>query len=91
MCVCVCVCVCAELYLTLCNTMDYSPAGSSVRGILQARLLEWVAISYSNEILIKALYLQARVGLLHIYMSLIFSGQNKEFWRLGDFFSGLQI
>ena len=76
---------------TFCDPKDCSPPGSSVRGILQARLLEWVAISYSNEILIKALYLQARVGLLHIYMSLIFSGQNKEFWRLGDFFSGLQI
>ena len=58
---CVCVCVCAQLYLTLCNTMDYSPPYSSVHGIVQVRLLEWVAISYSNEILIKTLYLQARV------------------------------
>ena len=30
------------------NTMDYSPPGSSVDGILQARTLEWVAISYSR-------------------------------------------
>ena len=30
--------------LTLCNPMDYSPPGSSVHGILQARILEWVAI-----------------------------------------------
>ena len=29
--------------LTLCNPMDCSPPGSSVRGILQARILEWVA------------------------------------------------
>ena len=28
--------------------MDYSPPGSSVRGILQARILEWVAISFSR-------------------------------------------
>ena len=28
--------------LTLCNPMDYSPLGSSVHGILQARILEWV-------------------------------------------------
>ena len=28
--------------------MDYSPPGSSVRGILQARTLEWVAISFSR-------------------------------------------
>ena len=30
--------------LTLCDRMDYSPAGSSVHGILQTRILEWVAI-----------------------------------------------
>ena len=30
--------------LTLCNLMDYSLPGSVVHGILQARLLEWVAI-----------------------------------------------
>ena len=34
--------------LTLCNPMDYSPPGSSVHGILQARILEWVATSYSR-------------------------------------------
>ena len=54
-CVCVCVCVCVSVhalsrsvYLTLCNPMDYSPPYSSVRGILQARILEWVAISTSR-------------------------------------------
>ena len=30
---------------TLCNPVDYSPPGSSVPGILQARILKWVAIS----------------------------------------------
>ena len=30
-----------------CDPMDCSPAGSSVHGILQARILEWVAISFS--------------------------------------------
>ena len=34
--------------LTLCNPMDSSPSGHSVHGILQARILEWVAISFSN-------------------------------------------
>ena len=34
--------------LTLCNPIDGSLLGSSVPGILQARLLEWVAISFSN-------------------------------------------
>ena len=33
---------------TLCNPIDGSPPGSSVPGILQARTLEWVAISFSN-------------------------------------------
>ena len=34
--------------LTLCDPIDSSPPGSSVLGILQARTLEWVAISFSN-------------------------------------------
>ena len=34
---------------TLCDPMDCSPPGSSVHGILQARILEWVAISFSRE------------------------------------------
>ena len=34
---------------TLCNPMDYSPPGSSVHGIFQARILEWVAISFSRR------------------------------------------
>ena len=33
---------------TLCDPIDGSPLGSSVPGILQARTLEWVAISFSN-------------------------------------------
>ena len=45
---CVCVCVCAQSCLTLCNLLDCSPPGSSVHGILQARILEQVAISFSR-------------------------------------------
>ena len=33
---------------TLCDPMDYSPPGSSVHGILQARTLEWVAMPSSR-------------------------------------------
>ena len=33
---------------TLCNPIDSSPSGSPVPGILQARTLEWVAITFSN-------------------------------------------
>ena len=34
---------------TLCDPIDGSPPGSPVPGILQARALEWVAVSFSNE------------------------------------------
>ena len=37
-----------QLRPTLCNPIDSSPPGSNVPGILQARILEWVAISFSN-------------------------------------------
>jgi len=50
-CVCVCVCVCvlvAQLCLTLCIPTDCSPPGFSVHGILQARILQWIAISFSG-------------------------------------------
>ena len=44
------VCVCAESCPSFCDTMDCSPPGSSVHGLLQARILEWAAISYSRGI-----------------------------------------
>ena len=42
----VCCCLVAKLCPTLCNLTDCSLLGSSVFGILQARILEWVAISF---------------------------------------------
>ena len=44
----VCVCLVTQLYMTLCDPMDYSPSGSSIHGILQARILESVAIPFST-------------------------------------------
>ena len=38
----------AQLCLTLCDLMDCSPPGAAVQGIIQARILEWVAISFSR-------------------------------------------
>ena len=38
-----------QLCPTLCHPIDGSPPGSPVPGILQARTLEWVAMSFSNE------------------------------------------
>ena len=37
-----------QLCLTLCDPIDGSPPGSTVPGVLQARTLEWVAISFSH-------------------------------------------
>ena len=42
-------CLVAQSYLILCDPTDCSPPGSSVRGIPQARILEWVAILSSRE------------------------------------------
>ena len=42
------VAVCAQSRPTLCDHMDRSPPGSSVHGIFQARILQWVAMSYSK-------------------------------------------
>ena len=43
-----CVCSFTQSCLTLCHPMDCSPPGSSVHGIFQARILEWVAVSSSR-------------------------------------------
>ena len=53
LCVCVCVCMCVHAclslsYQTLCDPTDGSPPGFSVHRILQARILEWVAILFSR-------------------------------------------
>ena len=45
---CCCCSIVAKLCPTLCNPVDYSPPDSSVHGISQARILEWVAISFSR-------------------------------------------
>ena len=37
-----------QSFPTLCNPIDGSPPGSAIPGILQARTLEWAAISFSN-------------------------------------------
>ena len=41
-------CLVAQLFPTLCDPMDCSPPGASVMGILQARILEWVAMPCSR-------------------------------------------
>ena len=55
MCVCMyMLCVCSKLLrscLTLCDPIDHSSPGSSVHGIFQARILEWVAIFSPGDLL----------------------------------------
>ena len=43
-----CVCSVPQSCVTLCDPVDWSPPGSSVCGILQARILEWVAMPFSR-------------------------------------------
>ena len=44
-----CLYLVTQLCMTLCNPMDCSPPGSSVHGIFQARILEWVSMPSSRE------------------------------------------
>ena len=51
-CVCVCVCVCVlftQSCLSLSDPMDCDLPGSSIHGILQVRILKWVAIPFSSN------------------------------------------
>ena len=43
-------CLVAQLCPTLCDSMDCSPPGSSVHGVLQARILEWVVMAFSRDL-----------------------------------------
>ena len=47
---CVCVCSVAQSCLMLCHPMEYSLPGSSVHGILQARMLEWIAVPFPGDL-----------------------------------------
>ena len=60
-----------QLCPTLCGPMDHSPPGSSVHGILQARILEWVAMSSSrgssqprDQTRVSSIYLHWQAGSL---------------------------
>ena len=55
----------AQLCPTLCDPMDCSPPGSSVCGIFQARILEWIAIPFSGKVQIfkSFIFFMAALGL----------------------------
>ena len=58
--------------LTLCDPKDGSPLGSSIPGILQARILEWVATSFSNSAL-KKVAQESSLALSHLVKKQIFT------------------
>ena len=57
---------------TLCEPMDHSPTSSSVHGILQERILEWVVIPFSRE---------SNLGLLH-YRQILYCLSHQEIWEI---------
>ena len=65
---------------TLCDPTDGSPPGSPVPGILQARTLEWVAISLKEIIPIRKVWLGRQQG--YYYSSQISAGE-RFLWRHG--------
>ena len=66
---------------TLCNPMDYSSPGSFVHRIVQATILEWVAISFSRGILLTQ---EFNPHLLHS----VWSPSDILFWSFLKYFSG---
>ena len=53
----------AQLCLTLSDPMDCSLPGSSIHGIFQARVLEWVAIAFSEKLSFRQLYIDIKQNL----------------------------
>ena len=84
--ICMCVLV-AQLGPPLCELMDCSPTGSSVHGILQARILEWIAIPFSRG----CFWTQgSNLGLLHCRQILYHLSHQQSplvtLWTLVNFF-----
>ena len=59
----------AQLCLALCDPMDRSSPGSSVHGIFQVRILEWVTISFSRDLLNPGIELESLVLLGYSLLS----------------------
>ena len=70
----------AQSCLTLSDPMDYRLPGSSVHGIFQARVLEWVAIAFS----IYAEYIMRNAGLDEAQAEIKISGRNINNLRYTD-------
>ena len=81
-----------QSWLTLCDPIDGSPPGSAVPGILQARTLEWVAISFSNawkwKVKVKSL---SRVRLLVTPWTAAYQGPPSMGFSRQDYWSGVPL
>ena len=80
----VCVCVCVHVCPTLCDPMDCSPTGSSIHGISQAGILEWVAISFGlvfvtrqNKMTSQSLFLFFLLSTMSVAIRVLKSGGNQ--------------
>ena len=81
-----------QLCLTPCNPRDSSPPGSPIPGILQARTLEWVAISFSNawkwKVQVKSL---SRVQLLATPWTAAYQALPSKRFSRQEYWSGLPL
>ena len=81
-----------QSYPTLCDPIDGSPPGSSVPGILQARILEWVAISFSNawkwKVKVKAL---SHVWLFETLWTVAYQAPPSMGFSRQEYWSGLPL
>ena len=83
-CVCVCVCVLvAQSCLTLCDPMDWGSLGSSVHGILQARILEWIAMPFSKRSSWQKNQAQAVCIVGRFFTTWVVLGRKEFKWPLG--------
>ena len=77
---------------TLCDPIDSSPPGSPVPGILQARTLEWVAISFSNawkgKVKVKSL---SRVLLFETLWTVAYQAPLSMGFSRQDYWSGVPL
>ena len=64
MCACACACAHAQSCLSLCDPMDCGLSSSSVHGIFQARILEWVAISSSRRPMGRGIWMKLMLTLM---------------------------
>ena len=81
-----------QLCPTLCNPIDGSPPGSPIPGILQARMLEWVAISFSNtwkwKVIVKSL---SRVQPSAIPWTAVFQAPPSVGFSKQEYWSGVPL